>query len=219
MRVVDIGGWSLELCGGTHVAATGEIGLLAIAHESAISAGVRRIEAFVGESAYAHTCDNASRLQALCRQLSCKPDELQERFVAIVEQKTELEKKLRSLQQKQSAGLADSLVSKAHKAGEVSLLAAEVVVEKPNLLRPLAVQLSQKLGPSVILLGSHFGSKGTVVALCSAEAIAAGYKAGDLIRNLTAKLGGKGGGKPDFAMGGIAKVPNLDEELQVFLKE
>ncbi len=213
VRVVDIGGYSKELCGGTHVHSTGELGFFKIIHESAISAGTRRIEAVTGEAAYDLARSDFARLHHMANRLSCKPAELEERLTALLDQRHDLEKKLRALEQKSAAESGKGLLDAAVEKDGLKLLSGKVSVANPGDLRGLAVDLGKKLGPSVVVLGAAIEDKVSLVALCSDEAQAKGFKAGDLIRELAPKVGGKGGGKPDFAMGGGKDASALDSAL------
>jgi len=217
VRVVDIGGYSKELCGGTHVGATGELGLFKIRHESAIAAGRRRIEAVCGESAFELARDNFDELHHMAAKLSCQPAEIEERLNKLLDQNKTLEKQLRSLEQKQARAQGGDLLESAVEKDGLKWLAGKVSVASPNDMRGLGVDLQKKLGPSVVVLGGVFGEKVTVLALCSPEAIEQGHRAGDVIRDLTAKLGGKGGGKPDFAMGGGTNADALEHALKDLL--
>jgi len=214
VRIVDIGGYSRELCGGAHVGATGELGLFKIKHESAIAAGRRRIEAVCGESAFEMATQNFAELHHMANKLSCKPAEIEERLEKLLTQNKDLEKQLRTLEQKQAQAQGGNLIDTAVEKDGIKWLAGKVSVANPNDMRGLGVDLQKKLGPSVVILGGVFGKKVTVLALCSPEAVEKGVKAGDLIRDLTAKLGGKGGGKPDFAMGGGTDADALDGALK-----
>lgn len=213
VRVVDIGGYSKELCGGTHSRATGELGFFKIIHESAIAAGTRRIEAYSGYSAHSMAVDYFNRLHHMAVKLSCKPKEIEKRLNTLLEQRHDLEKKVRGLEQKGAAEQGGALLDKAIERDGLKLLSGKVSVTNPSDLRGLAVDLSKKLGPSVVVLGSALQDKVTLVAVCTPEAIAKGIKAGDIIRELAPKVGGKGGGKPDFAMGGGKDPSALDSAL------
>ncbi|MEM8549286.1 MAG: DHHA1 domain-containing protein, partial [Verrucomicrobiota bacterium] len=217
VRVVDIGGFSKELCGGTHVKASGELGLFKILSESAISSGTRRIEAVCGFSGAELAAKNFNQLHALSRKLSCKPEEVEPRLETLLEQKAELEKKLRDFEQQQAAAQGGNLLDSAVEKDGLKWIAASIKVANPNDMRGLAKNLLGKLGEGVVVLGGVFGEKVTVMAMCSPEAIAAGHKAGDLVRELTAQLGGKGGGKPDFAMGGGKDASKLNKVLKQIL--
>lgn len=217
VRVVDIGGFSKELCGGTHVHASGELGLFKVLSESAIAAGTRRIEAVCGFSAVDMAQEQFNRLHALSRKLYCRPDELEARLEHLQEQKQDLEKKLRSIEQQQAAAQGGDLLSNAVEKDGLKWIAASVTAANPNDLRGLGKDLLQKLGEGVVVLGGDIGGKVTVLAMCSPQAIEAGHKAGDIVRDLTAQLGGKGGGKPDFAMGGGKDAGKLDEVLSGLL--
>ncbi|MGF1448067.1 MAG: alanine--tRNA ligase [Opitutales bacterium] len=217
VRVVDIGGYSKELCGGTHVQAAGEIGLCQIVAETAIAAGTRRIEAVCGESAYRLAQANFDTLQSLAQRLSCKVEEVEMRIDRLLSERVRLEKELKSQRQQGAAAQADELVAGALEKDGLKWVAAQVDVESPGDLRGLGSSVSKKLGPSVVVLGDAFDDKATVVALCSPEAIAAGHKAGDIIRELAGQLGGKGGGKPDFAMGGGKEPAKIEAVLKAFL--
>ncbi len=217
VRVVDVGGWSMELCGGTHVTATGEIGLLKVVAETAIAAGTRRIEAVAGESAIDLMQQQSRQLQQLAQRMSCQPAELEARMAALLDQRSVLEKQLRSLQQKGAAAQADELAAKALKdANGLNWVVAQVQAGNPNDLRDMAAQLGKKIGAGVVVLGAAIDDKASVVALCTAEAVAAGHQAGKLVGTLCGQLGGKGGGKPDFAMGGGKDTAKIGSVLEAF---
>ncbi len=213
VRVVNLGGWSQELCGGTHVSSAGEIGSLRITSESAISAGTRRIEAVAGFSAYQWTDQRVSLIQQLTRQLACKPDELADRIVQMQTKNKDLDKKLRAFEQKGQAGLADKLIEQAEENGKLRLIKAVVPNLNPNDLRSLAAQVNKRAAPSIVLLVSESNGKCGMVCICSQEAVDSGHQAGKYLSELAGKLGGKGGGKPDFAMGGAPAGKDLNQAL------
>lgn len=215
VRVVDIGGYSVELCGGTHVQTTSEIGLFKIVSESAIAAGIRRIEAVAGEAANLFVNRQLDFLASATQRLSCPPEELSKRLDQLLSQKSELEKRLKKIEQKAAGQLAHDLVKNAVEKEGLRIVAAEVNADSPAALRDLGAQVAGELGEGVVILGSPMeGNKVSVAAFASPKAIQSGYKAGDIIRQLTAELGGKGGGKPNFAMGGGTKPEKLKEALE-----
>ena len=216
VRVVDIGGFSKELCGGTHVRATGEIGLIKIVSESGIAAGTRRVEAIVGQTAYQHVNDIEATIAALSKDLSVPAANLVKKVDAVLNRNAALEKQLKSFQQKASGNLAEDLSKNAKALGDLKLVNAVVAADNPNALRQLGAQILGKLGEGVVVLGAPISGRVSVVAFCSPAAISANHKAGDIIRNLTSQLNGKGGGKPDFAMGGAADVDKLEAAIQAF---
>ena len=213
VRVVDIGGYSRELCGGTHVATTGEIGIIKIAAESAIAAGTRRIEAVAGQAAYDFIVWREAALAAVGAQLSAGPQDVAKKLEALLAQRAEMEKKLKGFAQKASAGLADELAARAVARDGLKFVSAVVAAESPEALRTLGSQVLGLIGEGVVQLGTDFGEKATVVVFCSPAAIAAGHQAGRMVGALSAKLNGKGGGKPDFAMGGGRDVAGLPAAL------
>jgi alanyl-tRNA synthetase len=221
VRVVQVGGepgkfngYSMELCGGTHVATTGEIGLIKIVAEMAIAAGTRRIEAVAGAAAFNLVDDHEVALKAVSSRLNAGPQDVVQKLDSLLAHQKDLEKKLKAFEQKASAGLADELAAKATRKGELNWVTAVVTTDAPESLRSLGSQVLAKIGDGVVILGAAFGDKATVVAFCSPAAIKAGHQAGKLVNELSQKLGGKGGGKPDFAMGGGKEVARLAEVLQ-----
>jgi alanyl-tRNA synthetase len=214
VRVVDIGGFSRELCGGTHVATTGEIGLVKVVAESAIAAGTRRIEAVAGQAAIDFIAHREAALAAVSVHLSAGPADVVKKLETILAHQKELEKKLKGFEQKASAGLSDELAAQAATRDGLKFVSTAVLADSPESLRSLGAQILAKLGEGVVVLGAAFGDKATVVAFCSPAAIKAGHQAGKLVNELSLKLGGKGGGKPDFAMGGGRDVNKLTEVLK-----
>ncbi|HCJ11722.1 MAG: alanine--tRNA ligase [Verrucomicrobia bacterium GWF2_51_19] len=209
VRVVDIGGYSTELCGGTHVTQTGDIGLIKVVQESAIASGTRRIEAVCGESALDLLTENFNQLHALSQVLSCHKDELEQRLQGLLQQNKDLQKRLRGFEQQNALSQLDDLVQHTKSVDGLFWIGGVVQVDKPEDLRGLALQISKKVPDSVVVLGATFEDKCNLVALCSEKAILKGYKAGIIIEKCCKKLDGKGGGKPDFAMGGAKKTQQL----------
>jgi alanyl-tRNA synthetase len=209
VRVVQLGGepaklngYSMELCGGTHVATTGEIGLIKIVAEMAIAAGTRRLEAVAGQPAYDFVQDEEDALKTVNAKLNAGPQDVVLKLDSLLAHQKELERKLKIFEQKAAAGLAEELAATAVSKDGLKFVSAAVTVSEPESLRSLGSQVLARLGEGVVTLGAAFGEKTSLVAFCSPAAIKAGYQAGKLIGELAGKLGGKGGGKPDFAMGG-----------------
>jgi alanyl-tRNA synthetase len=213
VRVVDLGGWSQELCGGTHVRSTGEVGSIRILSESAISAGTRRLEAVAGISAYEWVSNRVNDYHQVSQKLGCQPNELLQRVEQLSNKSKELEKQLRSIEQKSQAGIADSLIESAKVVDGIRIIHGFVPNLNPNDLRGLSAQINKRSEPSVVLLASEQGKKSSMVCICSPAAIEAGHKAGAYISELAEKIGGKGGGKADFAMGGGPAGTGLQQSI------
>jgi alanyl-tRNA synthetase len=217
VRVVDIGGISKELCGGTHVAASGEIGLLKIVGESGIAAGTRRIEALAGHSAFQWIEQLALQQKTLARKLGCSAEGLEERIDALLQQRNDMDKLLRAQRDRNATAVVDELVAVAQvMPGGLRGVKAVVDADDPNALRSLGGQILSRLGEGVVILGATFGEKATVVAFASKQAIASGHKAGEIVRVVASALGGKGGGKADFAMGGAVNAGALPVAIANF---
>lgn len=215
VRVVDIGGYSLELCGGTHVQTAGEIGLIKIVSESGIAAGTRRIEAVAGSAAYQFVCDHESTLRNVSQKLKAGPLDVTKKLDALLTQKQELDRKVKAFEQKAAAGQAAELIANAKEQNGLHWVSAVVTADNPNAVRALGSQIIAKMPTGVVILGAVFGEKTTVVAFCSPAAIEAGIQAGKIVTAKTAALGGKGGGKPDFAMGGGKEPDKLATVLKL----
>ena len=208
-----MGGWSQELCGGTHVRSTGEVGSIRILSESAISAGTRRLEAVAGISAYEWVSNRVNDYHQVSQKMGCQPNELLQRVEQLSNKSKELEKKLRSIEQKSQAGIADSLIESAKVVDGIRIIHGFVPNLNPNDLRGLTAQINKRSEPSVVLLASEQGKKSSMVCICSPAAIEVGHKAGTYISELAEKIGGKGGGKADFAMGGGPAGKGLQQSI------
>ncbi|HEY5079094.1 MAG TPA: alanine--tRNA ligase [Opitutaceae bacterium] len=213
VRVVDIGGYSRELCGGTHVATTAEVGLIKVVHESAIAAGTRRIEAVAGEGAYRVALHAFDTVELVALKLGAPRAALAQRVDSLLAEKAESERKLKAFEQRASAGAAAEIAGKAFARDGLGFSSTVVTVDTPDALRSLASQVLSHVGKGVVVLGAVLGEKASVCAVCSPEATAAGFNAGKIVNELSQKLGGRGGGKADFAMGGGKDVSRLAEVL------
>ena len=214
VRVVSMGDYSVELCGGTHLDNTAKAGAFHIVSESSIASGVRRIEAVTGPETLELLERVLHTLTALGAQFKTSPEDL----LARVEQQTaELKEARRLIEQykaKESAGGADSLLRSAKEIKGLHVLSAKVEGDA-NALRQLGDVLRDKDGKVVAVLAAVNGDKITFQCVCGKEAVAQGVRAGDIIRQVTALCGGKGGGKPDSAMGGGSDLSKLDEALRL----
>ena len=221
VRVVQAGGtagkldgYSMELCGGTHTRATGEIGLFRIVSEAAVAAGVRRIEAVAGDAAYRLARAEADLLKTLAAKAGVSTGEFARKFETLLETNAAQEKQLKVYRQKETDTLANELAANAVVAGGLRQVVAKVAASEPNDLKNLAAVLVKKA--DVVVLGAAFGDKVSVAAQVSPEGVKAGASAGKIVGELAGALGGKGGGKPDFAMGGGTAVAALDGVLAAF---
>ena len=218
VRVVQIGGkaqgldgYSMELCGGTHTRGTGEIGLFRIVSEGAVAAGVRRIEGIAGLTAYEQALADSLRIAALAQQVGSPIADLEKRIDGLLSQQKDLEKQLRSLQQKQAAAAASELLTKASTGKSGVALIAEQVSGTGDDLQGLAEALKGRFPGVVVLVGSA-GDQVSLVASVSAEH-AKTVQAGKIIQTIAPIVGGKGGGRPDFARGAGKDASKIGEAL------
>ncbi len=199
--------FSIELCGGLHVQRTGDIGLLKITSESGIAAGIRRIEAVTGMGALKYIQQNDQQLSTLAGKLKVKRPEVAERIQNMADKQRNLEKQLERLQQKLASAQAADLLSEVQTIAGTPVLISILSGIDGKSIRPLMDDIKSKLPDSIIVL---LGDKDDQLALAAsvAKSMTARIKAGDIIRHLAGELGGKGGGKPDYAQGGAPKAAN-----------
>ena len=207
VRVLKMGTFSTELCGGTHVTRTGDIGLFKIVSEGGVAAGVRRIEAVTGENALAFVSELQGKLNTAAATLKTSPADLGSKIGGLLEANKALEKELAALKSKLAAGQGDELLAKAATIKGVKLLAAQVETDA-NGLRTLHDQLKQKLGSGILLLGSSNEGKASLIAGVTAD-LTGKVKAGELVNFVAGQVGGKGGGRPDMAQAGGTQPEHL----------
>jgi alanyl-tRNA synthetase len=207
---------STELCGGTHARATGDIGLFKIVSEQGIAAGVRRILAVTGEGALLHLREVEGTLADAARAAKTTPVMLLERIEKLVSHERALEKQVEELQRKLASGGGggvDGLLAQARDVAGVKVLGVRSGVTDRGALRELAEQLRDKLGDSVVLVGSEADGKAQLVLTVS-KSLTSRYRAGDLIRGIAEIVGGSGGGRPDMAQAGGTEIGRLDEAIE-----
>lgn len=213
VRVLSMGGdFSVELCGGIHAQRTGDIGLMKITSEGGVASGVRRIEAVTGAAALAYLNAAEEQLKEAASLVKCSRDNLVDKLSAVLERNRQLEKQLEQLQAKAASAAGDDLSSSAVDVKGVNVLAARLDGQDGKALLALVDQLKNKLGRAVILLGSVHEDKVVLVAGVTKD-LTGQLKAGDLMKQAAAAVGGKGGGRPDMAQGGGVDAAALDAAL------
>ena len=212
VRVLDIGS-SRELCGGTHVARTGDIGLFKIVAEGGVAAGVRRVEAVTGEGALAYLQGLEAQVQSAAAALKAPLPELVARIEQTQQRVRELERELDGLKAKLASAKGDELAAQAVDVQGLRVLAARLDGADAKTLRETVDRLKDKLGRAVVVLASVEGSKVQLCAGVTPDAVARGLKAGELVNAVAQQVGGKGGGKPDLAMAGGNDASRLGEAL------
>ncbi len=212
VRVLSIGDFSMELCGGTHVARAGDIGLFKILSESGVAAGVRRIEAVTGQAAYDHVVRTDQVLRDVASLLRGSRDDVDEKVRELTERARRLEKEVQQLKAKLASGQGGDLSSQAKDVGGVKVLAVQVEGADAKSLRDSVDDLRNKLGTSVIVLATVKEGKVVLVAGVSAD-ILDRYKAGEILAKVAAQVGGRGGGRADFAQAGGSQPENLAAAL------
>jgi len=213
VRVVRVGDVSLELCGGTHVARTGDIGMIKIASEGGIAAGVRRIEAVTGLGALDYVNRVHSALREAADLLKVPEDSLAHRIERLLHDLHDQEREVQRLTQRLAAGSVDSIIAARAMVGDVAVVAAQVEATDAEGLRNLADQISGKLGSGVVLLGAVIGDKLGFVASVTRDLVGRGHNAGSIVKEAARVAGGGGGGRPDMAQAGGRDVSKLDAAL------
>jgi len=212
VRMVSVPGLSRELCGGTHVRNTIEIGLFRVLSEGALAAGVRRIEALTGSSALRHLREEADLLHDISRDLKVSPGDAPDRVRKLFAQIRALEKDLQEARRRASRDLAGEVLAKAVKAGDVTLVTAEVEPMDAVALRDLADRVKGKLKGGILLLGSVQGERCHLVAGVTDD-LTAVYSASDIVKKASAFVGGGGGGRKDMAQAGGSRIEGLPDAL------
>jgi len=209
VRVLSMGGdYSIELCGGTHVTRTGDIGLIRIVSEGGIAAGVRRIEAVTGSQALAYLDAQQSQLEEIGQLVRAGSDQIQIKVASLVADNKQNEKTIQQLQAKLAAFEGGNLVGQAKEFAGIKVLAAKLDGADPKSLRDTLDQLRNKLGSSIVVLGTSSGEKVSLIAGVSKD-LTKKLKAGDLVNFVAQQVGGKGGGRPDMAQAGGSQPENL----------
>ena len=213
VRVVNMGGYSIELCGGTHLDNTAKVGPFRIESEGSVASGVRRIEAITGKACLAEMELARKRVYDACTVLKTKPAELASKLESQVEEIKNLKKTIESFKAKETAGEVDRFLVGARNVGGFHVITANVPDADAGKLRQMGDTLRDKAGNVVAVLTSVNGEKISILAVCGKDAVAKGMKAGELVKQVCACCGGSGGGKPDSAMGGGKDVNKLDDAL------
>jgi len=216
VRVVEIGEApvSAELCGGTHVRATGEIGFFHIVSETSIGTGLRRIEAVTGRGAESFFYDRLSSLETVAQELDSSPDEVQERLRVLKAELATERKRTLQLEEKLALGIVDSLVKKAKKYDGVTVVAAKVPALSSSTLREMGDVLRERLGSAVIVLGTVVNDRPSFVAMVTPDLVDKGFHAGEIVKQVAMVTGGSGGGKAHLAQAGGKDKAKLDEALK-----
>jgi len=218
VRVVRVGDYSLELCGGCHVKNTAQIGLFKLVSEGGIGSGVRRVEAVTGRRAYEYLDEQFAILKTAASLLKTSPAELVKRIESLQAEMRQLERENESMQARLGRLEAAELASKARSVAGVTLLAARVNVSGMDALRQVADEIKAKLGSVALALGAAQGDRVNLVVAVTSDLTARGLHAGKLIKELAAICGGGGGGKPEFAQAGGKDPAKLDEALSAFAR-
>ena len=213
VRVVNMGGYSIELCGGAHLDNTAQVGSFKIVSESGIASGVRRIEALTGAAALKYYQQQEETLKAVCKAVKATPDNMLKRVETMIAEQKQTAKELESLKAKMAGGAADDIISKAVEIKGIKAVCAEVKDADANSLRGLGDQLKNKLGSGVVVLASAKDGKVSLLAMATDDAVKAGVHAGNIIKAAAAVCGGGGGGRPNMAQAGGKDASKIADAL------
>ena len=215
VRVVNMGGWSIELCGGTHLDSSAKVGVFRIVSEASVASGVRRIEAVTGKAFVADAAKTRELIADACAAVKVKNSaDLADKLVAQQEEIKALKKEIESFKAKEAAGAVDRMLSGAAQVGSVKVLTVQVPDADAAALRQMGDVLKDKDSAVVAVLATVAGDKVTFLAVCGKDAVKAGVRAGDIVKHVCTVCGGSGGGKPDSAMGGGKDPSKVSEALQ-----
>ncbi len=214
VRVVSIGDFSKELCGGTHVERTGDIGFFKITEESSLAAGVRRMVAVTGPAAVEYVGKGFDSLAQMRELLNCGADEVAERVAVLVEQRKQLEKDLKKRRSSDSGSELKKVVQGGRTVGDYRVVSSKVEAADLDHLKSIGDTVIQLLGSGIGILGAVIEKKPTVVCVVTQDLVKKGLKANNLVKEIGAKLGGGGGGKPHLATAGGKDSKKMSEVLK-----
>jgi len=211
VRVVTMGDECVEFCGGTHVGRTGQLGVFKIIGEASVAAGVRRIEAATGMGVLELLRDAEAQLSACAKELKLENrTEVPNKVASVVKELKEKERTIETLNAKIAGGQVEDLFKQCGEVCGMKLICAKLDASSEEL-RSIGDQVKSRANDAVAILLGCDGAKATLLSVCGSDAVKAGAHAGKLVKELTALLGGKGGGRPDSAMGGVSDLSKADE--------
>jgi alanyl-tRNA synthetase len=214
VRMISIPGVSIELCGGTHVRHTAEIGLFRIVQETGVASGVRRVEAVTGTAAYQHARAQDELIRSLAARLKTAPENVQRRVEQLTDEVRELQRQLDKARQSGSADVVGQLVQNARSVNGVRVIAAEVDVHSNDELRALGDRIRAGMGSAAAVLIARLGERVALFALVSDDLISKGVRADAIVKEIAALTGGTGGGRPHMAQGGVGDASRIGLALQ-----
>ena len=214
VRVVDMGGYSVEFCGGTHVKNTSSIGLVKILHEAAVSAGIRRIEAVTGLEAIRYYKDKEALLDEACEAARATRSDVVDKIKNQAEKVKELTKEIERMKKEKASSGVDDVIKNAAVVNGITVFTGRFDDLAGDALRELAEKIRDKAECSLVVLASAFGGKVSIVAMASKDCIAKGVKCGDVIKKAAQMCGGGGGGRPDMAQAGGKDAGAIDGMLE-----
>jgi alanyl-tRNA synthetase len=217
VRVMEVGKPSIstELCGGSHVFATGEIGLICITGESSIGAGIRRIEAVTGRGAEKYIEGKQALIDEIAEALKSKPADIVNRITALQKELETIRKKASSAEQQSLKGDAASLIDKIVEINGVRVLAARVAASDMDALRKMGDMIKGQSGSVLVVLAAEFNGQANFVAMATADLVSKGLNAGNIIKQITKVVDGRGGGRAETGQGGGKDIAKLDEALKM----
>ncbi|HSJ25123.1 MAG TPA: alanine--tRNA ligase [Longimicrobiales bacterium] len=215
VRVVMVPGVSTELCGGTHVRHTGDIGLFRIVGETGVAAGIRRVEAVTGSVAYRRAVEKEDLLNQAAAAVKTTPDTLLRRLEQMLDENRELRRRLDKARQAGSADVVGDLVNGAEEVAGVKVIAREVEAESADELRAIGDRLRERLGSGAAVIAARGEDKVALIAVVTDDLISRGVKAGDLMKEVAKATGGSGGGRPHMAQGGAGDPAKLADALKL----
>ena len=213
VRVVSMGDYSIELCGGTHLTNTSQIGMFKILSEGGVAAGVRRIEAITGRAVYNYLKEKEEIISNVCSNLKTKEDSLSQKVTSLIEENKSLSKELHDMKTKMSLQAVDSVLDSKLDINGVNLVTTKFEGMDMNTLKEVADNLRDKLVSGVVVLANTTDDKLNLVATATKDAVDKGVHCGNIVKSIAQIAGGKGGGRPNMAQAGAPDVSKVDEAL------